>query len=51
MLGTSRIEAGVEETLRGLIHRHDVTPRTGIACSANRFIDHIPRLVPPWAFC
>jgi hypothetical protein len=26
MLGTSGIEAGAEEILRGSLHRHDVTP-------------------------
>ncbi len=36
---------------RGLVHRHDVTTRTGIASSVNRFTDHIPRLVPQWVFC
>ena len=54
MLGTSRIEAGAEETLRRLDSRHDVTPisptRAGIASSATA-IDPITRLVPPWAFC
>jgi hypothetical protein len=51
MLRTSRIEVGVEQTLRGSTLHHDVTLSTEITSSDNRFIDPITCLVPPWAFC
>jgi hypothetical protein len=55
MLGTCRIEAGRERNFSGvrltvMRQAEPVTMRTEIGSSANPFIDHILRLVPPRAF-